>query len=1549
MNKQAVILHTGMSQDSSRSKQNNQFYFEGRNIRITSTNNNTSGVITNEKGNEFLLSIPTPTFDFINKTISYNSKTLSYTTDEINELYDNPSYVFGEQTIIANCKTVNGFVIFSTNNNGLDCIWYLEDNTFDLTLLYLRDLNFTLENPIQILNNYENSKIDKIYWVDGKQQIRFLNIWHSIENDDLEELIDLSSVSLNITSDVNLINPEIEEVSYGGTHTAGMIQYAYSYYKINGSQSSLSPLSELIPLGKSIIEGGNVNEVVGTIPKIVISDLDNRFTNLRLYAVKYTSYNELPSISLIADRDITGFNSFTYYDDGRIIQDIALEEFIFLNGKYIIPKHIESKDNRLFLFNYKDRVFNLSFKRNNIDFRAYSFPINSTNTEVFTNITNYDEGASTPIGDSEPVNNTHINATAFLEENNPAINGYYHINKYQYNSDVLGGEGPFLKYEIIRTNENKNDIYDYRFLKDNELYRIGIQLYNSYGIKSTPKWIADFVVTSDNSNISNLNGNYAGLKITFKPEFYVWLNTQSNFLNEDGVYDKFLKPVGFKLLRADRTIADRTIVGQGLINGMVSQTVETGSAPKEIQIDRANNGLKMPSFMRRFDDYLCPMFGNETYARIDGRRNHPQWNNVIQEASEEMYQSGKGARRDVYQFNQLMQFYSPEIIFEMLNNIESNKLKVIGSLDNNFNALKTRWEQWSTGEFGSFETFENVLSPYDVKSNEIITLLTQKQAGRRGMVGPTWINDNYERKRVQTYQYFRDYSGNFRPNTNNNNIYSIYGKPEVSDFGANSKKYNNNPELLYANSLTPMISDMAGDDNNSSTDHTEITSVLTHGVRSAVFALDGDIETENRTKIEDLFTNSSMFGNIPAQIGGIANTIQLDQVVPTYSELTTLNFSNQYVGVLETGDVYYNNNTDDVVVTYDFLNVSYTFNSLAEYDAFATDPGTGDLTGIRIAITDGVDNNIYEVIDQNTSLAGLSDTGETFSFLEVTPTTVDYIVTYFSQLYTLSSSTTLPDGYKALVSSTGNVYVWDEDGGFGGEGVWLFDSVLTSGDDYTGGVGLICEFINDEKLKYVGNYYGGNSYEAKTKTVYVEASKYFSFNNLLPLVDNEFIIADPGDIFVQEYQFARLSKSEQNPTSSSKLRITEIVRVRLESIVNQDKRNDESKNEWDAGFSPSQGDYHSYNRVYSQNSNLIKSQDISYELKINEDFDTGILSSQLKRPGETIDNWTNISINDNMFLEGKYGAINAVIKHDDNIFTFQNNAIAHIMINPRVQVQASDGIGIQLGTGNVLYDFKYYSTNSGTLNKWGVISTNSGIYYYDTLNNGVYIFNNGANKLSDIKGMHSYLQKNIDPNVIRNNNHILKEGIQIGYDYLNNDIFFTFLQNDKSDTISFNEFRNEFVSLHDFMPSLYFNKGEIFLTTNPDNNKLYIHKEGLYNIYYDQYKPSYILYNLNFEPYKTCVFNNINYKSEVYTNNIDQPNKTLTQIHAFNEYQDSGLRPLVEGRNGNLRRRFRDWNADIPRDGRERIRNPWTYLKLQFDNTTNDKLIFHDLIVSYTV
>ena len=84
MNKSVNHSYNGMIQDVTKSEFSNQFYFDAKNIRILATDTQSSGSITNEKGNSLILSVPTPIINYTNKTISYNSDIIDYTTSEIN-------------------------------------------------------------------------------------------------------------------------------------------------------------------------------------------------------------------------------------------------------------------------------------------------------------------------------------------------------------------------------------------------------------------------------------------------------------------------------------------------------------------------------------------------------------------------------------------------------------------------------------------------------------------------------------------------------------------------------------------------------------------------------------------------------------------------------------------------------------------------------------------------------------------------------------------------------------------------------------------------------------------------------------------------------------------------------------------------------------------------------------------------------------------------------------------------------------------------------------------------------------------------------------------------------------------------------------------------------------------------------------------------------------------------------------------------------------------------------------------------------------------------
>ena len=214
MNKSVKHSFKGMMQDISQAEFPHEYYFEGRNIRIVATDTQSTGSITNEKGNDLVLTIPIPTINYSTKTISYGSSNLKYTNDEINLQYSSIHQSL-DQTIVGHTNSRSKLILFTTDSNGFDCIWGMDYESYSIDLFYLRNLGFNISRPIQALNNFENEKIDKVYWVDSKYQMRFININHSILNGDVEELIDVPSNVVNMVGTYNLSEPTIPLTTTG--------------------------------------------------------------------------------------------------------------------------------------------------------------------------------------------------------------------------------------------------------------------------------------------------------------------------------------------------------------------------------------------------------------------------------------------------------------------------------------------------------------------------------------------------------------------------------------------------------------------------------------------------------------------------------------------------------------------------------------------------------------------------------------------------------------------------------------------------------------------------------------------------------------------------------------------------------------------------------------------------------------------------------------------------------------------------------------------------------------------------------------------------------------------------------------------------------------------------------------------------------------------------------------------------------------------------------------------------------------------------------------
>ena len=230
-------------------------------------------------------------------------------------------------------------------------------------------LNFNEEHKIIAIGRHETSELNKVYWVDGLNPIRYIDI-----NKDYLSTSTEASL-LDIVPPYQVSAPSVTEIVDGGNYLAGVVQYSYQLYGKNGASTAFSPLSNLVKLSSKsqYVEGGSEkDENTGKAVKVVIptTGYDSRYDRVRIVAIHYTTINALPSINIVAEYQNT--QGFTFIDTGRVINNITVEEFTSFAETTYVPKTIESKDNYLFAANIREEAFDSEIL-DNWDARAYRF------------------------------------------------------------------------------------------------------------------------------------------------------------------------------------------------------------------------------------------------------------------------------------------------------------------------------------------------------------------------------------------------------------------------------------------------------------------------------------------------------------------------------------------------------------------------------------------------------------------------------------------------------------------------------------------------------------------------------------------------------------------------------------------------------------------------------------------------------------------------------------------------------------------------------------------------------------------------------------------------------------------------------------------------------------------------------------------------------------------------------------------------------------------------------------------------------------------------
>lgn len=428
MNVKEQHVVTGMSRDSAVSQHNPNLVYDAKNIRITTKDGNNSLLsVTNEKGTSSV-TIPNLSGDLLGYAImgDYLILFTKQTNSNTDRIYRVKMPAMGATVSIA---ADDVFKVFEGN------------------------ANFDFEHPIQALPIFENDHLQKVYWVDGLNQPRVINIARS------STLIDANF--LNFSREVVLAHTfEVTKYSTGGEFPVGTVQYAFSYYTKFGQESCLADVSPMYYL--SPMEGGlDATSIAHCSFKIKINTPDANFDYVRIYAIVRTSANATPQCRVVGDYAIENANtSIVATDDGIKGETYPAASMYFVGGEEMIAGTLAEKDNTLFLGNIAltkpnvgDTMLNESYS-----IRYY--------------VNNYANGT--------------INQTTFANNvgNIVASNLGYSPDDYRVPTNAT-------KYYDYNPNNNRSSYYIRRF-KYLETYRLGFIAQYKNGQWSEPVWVGDF-------------------------------------------------------------------------------------------------------------------------------------------------------------------------------------------------------------------------------------------------------------------------------------------------------------------------------------------------------------------------------------------------------------------------------------------------------------------------------------------------------------------------------------------------------------------------------------------------------------------------------------------------------------------------------------------------------------------------------------------------------------------------------------------------------------------------------------------------------------------------------------------------------------------------------------------------------------------------------------------------------------------------------------------------------------------------------------------------
>ena len=506
-------INKGMQRDYSMDKSSQEYAYENKNIRILSTGDNSALSISNEKSTiSFTNAKAVIMVNVVTTGIYITLRSLQNTESnklhlkvglEVNsntkikqvevelgeqiyiesEIVDTKYFIESEDNVYIVCSgsnvtvnnsiwlsdaivgtiigsaTINNDLILFTTNTDADYIYKLDFSDIDsykvnVSVLYTGNLGFDAEYPIECITSYESEEIQKVYWVDGINQPRVINV--AVDTPYTSDTcFDFSPKSSDI------IDVTIQRENTGaGNFPSGIIQYFITCYKKFGQETHVAYQSPLYYISPST-RGGKVNEIQTCSFKLNITPKTNDFDYVKVYSVIRTSLNTEPIASIVTEENIKNndgnIKSIQIIDNNYSSNiPISPTDIFFLGGNAIIASTIEQKDGTLFLGGITELT-------NDEDFSTIKNKISSLKTDKSKNFTSKVEEVHLP------------------ED----------ILKFKWK--VVGQKEESLNSQYPYYNQLNNNSSEIKGFKHREVYRFGIHLQTNGGVWTQTIWVDDLV------------------------------------------------------------------------------------------------------------------------------------------------------------------------------------------------------------------------------------------------------------------------------------------------------------------------------------------------------------------------------------------------------------------------------------------------------------------------------------------------------------------------------------------------------------------------------------------------------------------------------------------------------------------------------------------------------------------------------------------------------------------------------------------------------------------------------------------------------------------------------------------------------------------------------------------------------------------------------------------------------------------------------------------------------------------------------------------------